>query len=125
MIHYTTSGGKVKVGKMAKTRIKRGPKKCSKLNKKISSNKGTIKNNSSEDEMLLTEMGEADDSCPFLCKLCGKRFQHSSALGGHISKAHPGKSDAYNHKKRVRETRELERDLHRNTMQIYQEYMKE
>jgi len=58
-------------------------------------------------------------SLAYRCKLCFKRFQHSSALGGHISKAHPGMSDAYNHKKRVRETRELERELHRHTMRIY------
>ena len=62
-----------------------------------------------------------DSALAYQCKICKKRFQHSSALGGHISKAHPGQSSAYNHKKRVRETRELERELHRHTMRIYQQ----
>ena len=67
---------------------------------------------------------DADDShLKYQCKICHKRFLHSSALGGHISKAHPGQSRAYNHKKRVRETRELERELHRHTMQVYQDQM--
>ena len=65
---------------------------------------------------------QADESqFQYHCKICFKRFEHSSALGGHISKAHPGQSSAYNHKKRVREMRELERELHRHTMKIYQE----
>ena len=42
-----------------------------------------------------------------------------SALGGHISKAHPGKSKSYNHKRTVRDRRELLRDLHKVAMQIY------
>ena len=42
-----------------------------------------------------------------------------SALGGHISKAHPGQSKAYNHKKTVRESRELERNLHKRAMEQY------
>ena len=60
-----------------------------------------------------------DDPLPYKCKLCKKGFKHSSALGGHISKAHPGQSDSYNHKKRVRETRELERELHRRTLRLF------
>ena len=48
----------------------------------------------------------------FLCRFCPKTFNHCSALGGHISKAHPGQSSAFNHKKSVRDHRELERELH-------------
>lgn len=48
----------------------------------------------------------------FPCKFCDRKFKFCSALGGHVSKAHPGLSEAYEHKKRVRDTRELERDLH-------------
>jgi len=66
-----------------------------------------------------------DESLAYVCKICQKRFQHSSALGGHKSKAHPGQSKAYNHKKKVRETRELERELHRHTMRLYQESLME
>ena len=60
-----------------------------------------------------------DKKLEFECKICDKKFAHSSALGGHISKAHPGQSKAYNHKKFVRETRELERELHKHSMEIY------
>jgi len=62
-----------------------------------------------------------DSQLEYKCKFCCKRFQYCSALGGHISKAHPGQSDAYNHKKKVRELRELERDLHTEAMQIYKD----
>ena len=47
------------------------------------------------------------------------RFAVCSALGGHISKAHPGTSKAYNHKKNVREKRQLERILHKEAMSQY------
>ena len=69
----------------------------------------------------MADTGVDDSQLKYQCKICFKRFLHSSALGGHISKAHPGQSRAYNHKKRVRETRELERELHRHTMHVYQE----
>jgi hypothetical protein len=48
----------------------------------------------------------------FTCKFCDRTFLHCAALGGHVSKAHPGLSVSYLHKKRVRDTRELERELH-------------
>lgn len=38
----------------------------------------------------------------FICKFCERMFATRSALGGHISKVHPGKSASYNHKKSVR-----------------------
>jgi len=41
----------------------------------------------------------------FKCKFCDRVFKFCSALGGHVSKAHPGLSEAYEHKKRVRDTR--------------------
>ena len=41
----------------------------------------------------------------FACKFCDRAFKHCAALGGHVSKAHPGRSEAYEHKKRVRDTR--------------------
>ena len=63
---------------------------------------------------------EEEKGLPHPCPICNKRFKESSALGGHISKAHPGQSTAYNHKKRVRDARELERTLHREAMDLYQ-----
>ena len=56
---------------------------------------------------------------PYKCKFCPIRFKICSALGGHISKAHPGQSKAYNHKKTVRENRELERSLHKQARDQY------
>ena len=66
------------------------------------------------------EDSEEEKGLPHPCPICNKRFKESSALGGHISKAHPGQSTAYNHKKRVRDARELERTLHREAMDLYQ-----
>lgn len=56
---------------------------------------------------------------PFACKFCKRRFKFCSALGGHVSKAHPGLSEAYEHKKRVRDTRQLERDLHQEALKVF------
>jgi hypothetical protein len=58
----------------------------------------------------------------YSCKFCKKRFKQCAALGGHYSKAHPGQSKAYNYKKKVREDRELERNLHREAMNYYFEH---
>ena len=55
----------------------------------------------------------------FKCKFCDRMFKFCSALGGHVSKAHPGLSEAYEHKKRVRDTRQLERDLQQEAVQLY------
>ena len=49
----------------------------------------------------------------YICRFCDKKFKICAALGGHISKAHPGQSESYNHKKRVRAERQLERELHK------------
>lgn len=45
----------------------------------------------------------------FLCKHCGSSFSRSQALGGHMSRAHPGKSGEYKKKKDKRKSREVER----------------
>lgn len=57
----------------------------------------------------------------FPCKFCERIFSHCAALGGHVSKAHPGQSTAYLHKKQVRDTRELQRLLHQEAVMIYKE----
>ena len=43
------------------------------------------------------------------CRHCRASFKTAQALGGHMSRKHPGKSDDYNHKKEVRAKREFER----------------
>ncbi len=46
---------------------------------------------------------------PFKCKYCEMHFAKAQALGGHMSRKHPGKSREYNYKKNVRKKREIER----------------
>ncbi len=46
---------------------------------------------------------------PFGCKYCEKRFKKAQALGGHMSRRHPGKSRQYSDKMKVRRHRGLER----------------
>lgn len=45
----------------------------------------------------------------FQCVHCTKCFTTGQALGGHMSRKHSGKSTKYNHKKKIRQTREFER----------------
>ena len=45
------------------------------------------------------------------CSKCMMTFPNGVALGGHASKAHPGGSEAYNHKIQVREARAEEREF--------------
>jgi len=45
----------------------------------------------------------------FKCKHCDRTFNRSQALGGHMSRKHPGKSTEYKIKKNKRKTREVER----------------
>lgn len=45
----------------------------------------------------------------FACKHCEMSFERSQALGGHMSRAHPGKSCEYKKKKSKRKSREVER----------------
>ncbi len=46
---------------------------------------------------------------PFPCKYCKMSFSKAQALGGHMSRRHPGKSNEYNYKKTIRKMREIER----------------
>jgi len=74
------------------------------------------------DKPFAVEQVQQHQQLAYKCKLCPKRFSQCSALGGHISKAHPGMSEAYNHKKKVRDLRELERELHNHAIQVYRDY---
>jgi len=62
---------------------------------------------SSYEEESVYESPEFRES--FNCKYCKNRFKSAQALGGHMSRKHPGKSYDYNRKKEVRKKRELER----------------
>lgn len=45
----------------------------------------------------------------FTCKLCKELFCTGQALGGHMSRKHPGLSIDYMHKKEIRDKRDIER----------------
>ena len=44
------------------------------------------------------------------CPYCYRIFLLSQALGGHVSKSHPGESKGYANKKKVRDSRDLDRE---------------
>ena len=46
----------------------------------------------------------------YICTYCEKRFKYGQALGGHMSRSHPGVSIKYKMKKDIRERRTLERE---------------
>lgn len=47
----------------------------------------------------------------YTCKECGDVFEHGQALGGHMSRKHPGQSLAFSRKVQRRKEREFEREL--------------
>ena len=46
------------------------------------------------------------------CQMCGKEFQNTKQLGGHMSRAHKGQSQSYKVRMEVRDKRTLLRELH-------------
>jgi hypothetical protein len=63
-----------------------------------------------------------DDNEINKCKLCDEMFETGQALGGHMSRAHPGQSTDYNRKKTVRERRTFLREIHKKAKQIYESH---
>ena len=58
-----------------------------------------------------TDVAEDPDSeYIYKCRYCERTFKKSVSLGGHISKAHNGKSDNYKKKMEIRESRNLDRE---------------
>lgn len=55
----------------------------------------------------------------YSCTICNAKFNGSPALGGHISKAHPGGSLLYKQKQQRRKEREGARDLLRRAKAFY------
>ena len=51
------------------------------------------------------------DPATFNCEFCPKSFLNSRQLGGHVSKAHPGRSRTYQQKIIKRESRTKDREL--------------
>ena len=46
-----------------------------------------------------------DPNYVYKCRYCDRAFKKSVSLGGHISKAHNGKSDLYKRKMEIRASR--------------------
>ena len=46
-----------------------------------------------------------------ICKICGVKMSSFTALGGHVSKAHPNMSGAFSKRMRIWEERTLERSM--------------
>lgn len=46
----------------------------------------------------------------YKCRYCDRAFKKSVSLGGHISKAHNGKSELYKKKMEIRESRQQDRE---------------
>jgi hypothetical protein len=54
-------------------------------------------------------IGEQTTLESYTCKLCNELFNTGQALGGHMSRKHPGQSTDYMHKKEIRDKRDVER----------------
>ena len=46
----------------------------------------------------------------YQCDMCGMQFENFRSLGGHCSNSHPGMSETFNKKKKVREERAIDRE---------------
>ena len=55
----------------------------------------------------------------YTCQLCSKVFYEKAALGGHVSKGHPGQSVSYNKKIEVRKKREFEWKCYKDAKEMY------
>ena len=55
----------------------------------------------------------------YKCKYCDRTFKKSVSLGGHISKAHNGKSDNYKKKMEIRESRNQDREYLSQAKQVF------
>ena len=58
-----------------------------------------------------SNMGERRERSRFHCDECKEDFTTGQALGGHMSRVHPGKSNSYAKKVQRREERTFDREL--------------
>ena len=57
----------------------------------------------------------------YKCRYCDRTFKKSVSLGGHISKAHNGKSDHYKKKMEIRESRNADREYLAKAKNVFKE----
>lgn len=62
-----------------------------------------------DNSQIDSDYGSPKRGGKFSCRYCKSSFRSAQALGGHMSRKHPGKSHDYNRKKEVRKRRELDR----------------
>eukprot|EP00826_Nyctotherus_ovalis_P062045 TRINITY_DN8908_c0_g1_i3.p1 TRINITY_DN8908_c0_g1~~TRINITY_DN8908_c0_g1_i3.p1 ORF type:complete len:290 (-),score=70.52 TRINITY_DN8908_c0_g1_i3:221-1090(-) len=104
-----------KVGRFTETQIvseqSEGPSTPSQNAKSLESPSYSYSESSYEedDSDLDSDYGSPRRGGKFGCKYCKSSFKSAQALGGHMSRKHPGKSHDYNRKKEVRKRRELDR----------------
>ena len=76
-------------------------------------NRKVIQKKNKPDLVAVDPLATAEDpesEYPYKCKYCERTFKKSVSLGGHISKAHNGKSDNYKKKMEIRESRNQDRE---------------
>ena len=54
-----------------------------------------------------------------VCSICGQKFAKSQSLGGHMSKKHAGKSDAYRLKQEKRDLNEDDRKMRKQAKEYF------
>ena len=64
---------------------------------------------------------DPESEYPYKCGYCDRSFKKSVSLGGHISKAHNGKSDHYKKKMEIRESRNQDREFLAQAKTVFKE----
>jgi hypothetical protein len=59
---------------------------------------------------VIAECLTAKHGLEHVCMLCGDGFSNGRQLGGHMSRRHPGNSTDYSKKRRLHNTKTVERD---------------
>ena len=62
---------------------------------------------------------DPENEYAYKCRYCDRTFKKSVSLGGHISKAHNGKSDNYKKKMEIRESRNQDREFLSQAKQVF------
>eukprot|EP00826_Nyctotherus_ovalis_P016062 TRINITY_DN14629_c0_g1_i1.p1 TRINITY_DN14629_c0_g1~~TRINITY_DN14629_c0_g1_i1.p1 ORF type:complete len:297 (+),score=51.66 TRINITY_DN14629_c0_g1_i1:174-1064(+) len=73
------------------------------------SNPELDRNSQEDDNDPDSDYGSHRDGGRFHCKGCGRTFKSAQAVGGHMSRKHPGESREYNRKAAVRKRRVIDR----------------
>jgi hypothetical protein len=64
-----------------------------------------------KNEIRLNNQKKKSNKLFYYCEICEERFSNCQALGGHMSRSHPNQSKKYINKKRIRNSREEQRNI--------------